>query len=234
MTDAELAILTILSEGASSDRELSLTIEARGLRKWTAIGNSSMSYVLDKLLRQGLIDLISEDTHQRNVRISQAGTGVLQTSIADLLSNVHTYDKTFELGLANLHVLRTSQIRDALLSREQDLTSHLSWLREEKAQGDKPFQIEALFAHSIAMINAELAWLRTFREVWEKQAPAEPEIVLEPQLIARSKQVVLPQDPDSFHKQITQEGQELSDKHATPPGISTSIKRPKTPQAGEP
>src|SRR5206468_3747026 len=121
-----------------------------GLRKWTAIGYSSMAYVLDKLVRQGLVNLISQNAERRVFEISPAGIGVLQTAVSDLLSTVHSYDKTFELGLANLHILRPSQVRDALLSREQDLTSHLNWLRGEKKQNAKSFQIDALFAHSIA------------------------------------------------------------------------------------
>ncbi len=228
MTDAELAILSLLSEGASSDRELSSMIDARGLRKWTAIGYSSMSYVLDKLVRQGLVEVVSEDADQRVFKISSAGIGVLQTSVSDLLSTVHAYDNTFELGLANLHILRPNQVRDALLSREQDLTSHLNWLRGEKKQDHKSFQIDALFAHSIAMLDAELKWLQGFRRAWEKQAPVEPEVIIEPQITPRSKQVVLPQDPDSFHKQVTQES---PNRHSTPPGKRTAVKISKPPNA---
>src|SRR5436190_22846340 len=118
MTDAELAILSLLAEGPSYDHDINDTIEARGLRRWTAIGNSSMYYVLEKLEKQGLVERISEQFGHRRFQISPAGSGVLQTAVADLLSIPHSFDKAFELGLANLHVLKPSQVRSALLGRQ--------------------------------------------------------------------------------------------------------------------
>src|SRR5262245_35707003 len=136
MTDAELAILSLLAEGPSYDHELHATIEARGLRKWTAIGSSSMYYVLEKLEKQGLIEQVAGDRRDgkgpRRFQISPAGTGVLQTAVSDLLGTPHAYDKSFELGLANLHVLKSSQVRSALYNRRQDMAMRLGKLREER------------------------------------------------------------------------------------------------------
>ncbi|MEP7287295.1 MAG: PadR family transcriptional regulator, partial [Chloroflexota bacterium] len=203
MIDAELAILSLLSEGPSYDHDLNNTIEARGIRRWTAIGASSMYYVLDKLVRQGLVEQISSDHGHRRFQISQAGVGVLQTAIADLLSSPHGHDKNFELGLANLHVLKPSQVRSALLGREQDLLNQIEHMRTELERTAGNFQIEALFDHNIAMMEAERVWLTQFIANWEAQAPAEPEITIEPTIAPRMKQVILPQDPDSVHKHTT-------------------------------
>src|SRR5437016_5054281 len=114
MTDAELAILSLLAEGPSYDHDLNTIIEQRGLRRWTAIGYSSMYYVLDKLEKQGLIDMIADTHGHRKFQISPAGTGVLQTAVVDLLGTPHSHERSFELGLANLHILKSSQIRTAL------------------------------------------------------------------------------------------------------------------------
>src|SRR5258708_833486 len=132
MTDAELAILSLLSEGPSYDHDLNDEIEVRGLRKWTAIGHSSMYYVLDKLQRQGLVEIVSEEVGHRKFQISAAGTGVLQTAVSDLLSTPHGHDKSFELGLANLHVLKPSHVLMALQSRQQDIASQIAKLRLER------------------------------------------------------------------------------------------------------
>ncbi len=194
MTDAELAILSLLAEGPSYDHDLNTAIDARGMRKWTAIGRSSMYYVLGKLEQQGLVEQVSEEYGHRKFAISSAGIGVLQTAVSDLVSMPHTHDRSFELGLANLHVLKPSQVRSALLSRQQDLQSQLETVRKEQSSSENPFQIDALYAHNITMIEAELAWLERFFADWEAQAPAEPE----------GGQVILPQDPDSVHKHATQ------------------------------
>jgi DNA-binding PadR family transcriptional regulator len=234
MTDAELAILSLLSEGPSYDHDLNTVIEDRGLRKWTAIGHSSMYYILDKLEHQGLIEKISEEQGHRKFRISAAGIGVLQTAVADLLSTPHAYDKSFELGLANLHVLKPSQIRTALLSRRQDMAIKLGRLREEREDANGIFQIDALFDHHIYMLEAEITWLDEFTAAWEAQAPAEPEVVIEPSIAPRIKQVVLPHDPDSVHKRTTRQAPPY--KQTTPPSLKTKPpvdKKPPEPEEPE-
>jgi len=227
MTDAELAILGLLSEKPAYDHELNKLIDARGLRRWTAIGQSSMYYVLDKLEKQGLISKTVEKSGQRQFQISPAGVGVLQTSVADLLSTTRAYDKSFELGLANMSVLKTSQVQSALISRQAELHVHIEKLREqvevEKKNGS--FVSVSLFAHRLSMMEAELTWLDTFIVEWQAQAPVEPEVVIEPTVIPRSRQVVLPQDPDSIHKQQTREIP--PHKHMTPVGARTEIRLPK-------
>jgi DNA-binding PadR family transcriptional regulator len=240
MTDAELAILSLLAEEPYDDHELNRLIEARGLRRWTAIGNSSMYYVLEKLTRQGLIGHTKPagkapdkdgEPARRVYNITPAGTGVLQTAVADLLSSARSIDRSFELGLASLGVLRFSQIEAALLGRQQDLAIQLTRLQEavEANPADDSFQAKALFSHRIAMIEAEIAWLESFVGEWRAQAPAEPEIALEAAIIPRSRQVILPQDPDSIHKHATRP---LSPgRRQTKPGQSTVIlPRPDKPK----
>jgi DNA-binding PadR family transcriptional regulator len=205
MTDAELAILSLLAEGPSYDNNLNDEIEARGLRKWTAIGQSSMYYVLDKLERQGLVEKVSDEFGHRKFHISAAGTGVLQTAVSDLLGTPHSHDKSFELGLANLHVLKPSQVQLALQSRQQDIAAQIAKLRIEREQTAGNFQIEALFDHNISMMESELNWLETFVPAWLAQIPAVVEVVSEPNIAPRIKQVILPQDPDSVHKEVTRD-----------------------------
>lgn len=222
MTDAEIAILSLLAEGPRFDSDLNDQIEARGLRRWTAIGSSSLYYVLDKLERQGLIRNARESDGSRKYRLSTAGMGILQTAMVDLLATPHGNNKLFELGLANLHILKTSQIRTALLNRQQDIRSQIVQIeaayQAEQLQG-KSFQALALFSHRITLLHAELDWLNTFIPQWESQAKPDPVPVTEPVEISRSRQVVLPQDPDSVHKAKTKR---LSpDKAQTPPAMRT-------------
>ena len=165
-----------------------------------------MYYVLGKLEQQGLVEQISEEYGHRRFQISGAGIGVLQTAVSDLLSMPHTHDRSFELGLANLHVLKPSQVRAALQNRQHDLQSQLTSVRIERSEGGNSFQIDALYAHNVAMLEAELSWLQRFSSEWEAQAPAETENELVSGIAPRSKQVILPQDPDSVHKQVTQPG----------------------------
>src|SRR5260221_5753603 len=152
MTDAELAILSLLAEGPSYDHDLNTAIDARGMRKWTAIGRSSMYYVLGKLEQQGLVEQVSEEYGHRKFAISSAGIGVLQTAVSELVSMPHTHDRSFELGLANLHVLKPSQLRSYLFSRQQDLQSQLQTLRKEQSLSENPYTTASFEADKISNI----------------------------------------------------------------------------------
>jgi len=212
MTDAELAVLSIIAEGPIYGYDVQTVIAQRGLRAWTNIGVSSLYYVLEKLERQGLIESQGasevKDATRRQYRITPAGFGVLQTAVADLLSTPRETASGFELGLANLYVLRPSQIRTTLVTYEQELVSRLAQTRERWQQlnvAQAPFNVDAMFGHHVALLKAELEWVRQFIEEWESQAPSdEPgSYPPEPQEIPRMKQVILPHDPDSPHRAPT-------------------------------
>ena len=212
MTDAELAVLSIIAEGPIHGHDIQTIIDRRGLRAWTNIGVSSLFYVLEKLERQGLIesdeDTAGQNTRYREFCITGAGFGVLQTAVADLLTTPHEFADGFELGLANLHVLRPSQIRTAFAAYRQELISRLAQTRERWQQlknSAAPFNVDAMLGHHVAMLEAELAWLTAFIEQWALQAPPdEPAIVEDDSAeISRMKQVVLPRHPDSVHRAET-------------------------------
>jgi len=207
VTDAELALLSLLTDTPKSDDMLFALIEARGLRRWTAIGVASMYYVLNKLEQQGLVHSVRSADSERQWTITNAGFAVLQTSVSDLLSTPRGNLRNFELGLANLQVLKTSQVRGALLNYQQELGVRIRKAQREQVKeqdGSTSFQTNALYSHTIAMLEAELNWLETFIAEWEAQAvetPSEP--FPTPNVIPRSQQVVLPQDEDSIHKGTT-------------------------------
>ena len=55
MTNAELAVLSLLVEKPRHGYEIQQVIEDRGMRDWTEIGFSSIYYVLAKLEKRGLV-----------------------------------------------------------------------------------------------------------------------------------------------------------------------------------
>lgn len=208
MTDAELAILSIVAEGPIYGYDIQTIIAQRGLRAWTNIGVSSMYYVLEKLERQALIESgpghQTEGPARRQYRITPAGFGVLQTAVADLLSTPRETASGFELGLANLYVLRPDQIRTAFVAYRQELVTRLAQVRDRWQQlkhSRAPFNVDAMFGHHVALLEAELDWIKAFIDEWEAQAPPEePQGPPEPVDIPRMKQVVLPHHPDSPHR----------------------------------
>ncbi len=214
MTDAELAVLSIVAEGPIYGYRIQELVSERGLRTWTNIGTLSIYYILEKLERQGLIALTAEnptqhapDAARREYRLTAAGYGVLQTAVMDLLSTPREHANSFELGLANAYVLRASQIRAAITTYRLELQARLAQAkqRQQMAQAEAaPFHVRALFDHRVTLLEAEIAWMRRFGQAWEEHAPPEKTPTSpEAHDVPRMQQVILPHDPDSPHRLLT-------------------------------
>lgn len=180
MTDAELTILSLVSEGARYGYEIQQLIDERGLREWLSVGFASIYYILNRLERQKLI--ISEMRTggaipaQRVYQITDAGRGVLQTAIVDLLRQPRSLGTGFELGLANLQVLKSHQVYKVMSHHRNDLKQRLAliekaWERHNDEDNDQP-HIQALYTHSIALMRAELVWMNDFITDWLARHPS--------------------------------------------------------------
>lgn len=189
MTDAELTILSLLAEGPRFGHEVQRLIDERGLREWVSVGFSSVYYILNRLEGRNLLSSelrVSDRPPARKFyRLTEAGRGVLQTAVADLLRQPRSLGTGFELGLANLAVLKPRQVYQVLLQHRADLAQRLdavraSWGRQTQ-DDTPPVHIDALYTHSIALMEAELAWLDDFLADWKRRYPA----VLEPDPLAK-------------------------------------------------
>lgn len=182
MTDAELTLLSILAEGPRYGYEIQQLVEERGLREWLTIGFASIYYILNKLERQNLIrSELRPDVRgpaRKAYAVTDAGRGVLQTAVASLLREPRTPGSGFELGLANLHVLKPIQVYRVLMHHRDDLRAQLEhmslgWSRYQVANPTAlDANVHALYTHSIAMMQAEIAWLDDFLARWQLQFPA--------------------------------------------------------------
>ncbi len=179
MTDAELSILSLVAEGPRYGYELQQIIDERGLREWLTIGFSSIYYILNKLEQQSLLTgtLFPEGRGpaRKVYEITEAGRGILQTAIAELLREPRSLGSGFELGLANLGALKPAHVYQVLRHHQADLKIRLdaiklAWQRhqDENHSGD---HIHALYTHSIAMMQAELEWMNGFLNDWKERYP---------------------------------------------------------------
>lgn len=240
MTDAELAILSIIAEAPITGYDLQSVLNERNIRAWTLIGTRSVYYVIDKLESQGLIEAVNrvEIEHQRDklFRLTGAGIGILQTAITDRLSTPHHLPYSFDIGLANLHVLKTSQVRHSLKSYRAGLQTqydHLVQQLDHLSTQNIPFHIVSMFEHQIALLEAEIVWFDKWYESWEMQAPVDvtPPAAREEEETPRMQQLILPQDEESFHKHATRDHRqkpELTPEDVPPPPKRRSSRSDKT------
>lgn len=180
MTDAELTILSILSEGSRYGYEIQQIIDERGLRDWVTIGFSSIYYILTKLEQQKMCTSIEQpgkrDPARKTYQITDGGLGVLQTAVSELLRQPRLLSSGFELGLANLTALKPIQVYRTLSSYRLEMTQRFyaverSWKQYQEAEQEIPDHIRALYTHSIMMMRAELDWLESFLESWVQRYP---------------------------------------------------------------
>ncbi len=175
LSDVELAILSLIAETPRFGAEIEQQIELRGLREWLTVGSASIYYILNLLEQQGLLSRTpgaSEAVYQ----ITDAGMGVIQTAVVDLLREPRPLGQGFALGLANCGIVKPSQVYRALNQHRDRLTHQLQSaeaLAERRIQEESDSEAaQAFYSHGIALMRAELDWLTHFIDDWRVRHPA--------------------------------------------------------------
>lgn len=180
LSDVELTILSLVAEGPRYGSELEQLIELRGLREWLTVGSASIYYVLRRLEQQDLLTSTVQngnDNHTHTTyQITDAGRGVAQTAVADLLCQTRPLGQGFSLGLANCGILKPAQVYNSLVQHRDRLIQQLHaaeavW--ERRRHEEAPAEgTEALYTHGIAVMRTELEWLNHFLEDWKLRHPS--------------------------------------------------------------
>jgi DNA-binding PadR family transcriptional regulator len=170
MTNAELAILSLIAEQPRHGYDLEQIIEARGMREWTEIGFSSIYYLLNKLEDGGLVESQLRQTEGKGparkiYRITQIGRQALIERALAALSAPQSGSSPFLLGLANYPLIPREQLLDALnsyVARLGDRVRHIG--QRAEAQRPLPAFVQAMFDYSQHMLEAERRWMQRFIE----------------------------------------------------------------------
>lgn len=168
MTNAELAILTLIAEKPRHGYEIEQVIEARGMRNWTEVGFSSIYYLLKKLQKKGLIEGRTERQAGRGparvvYHITPAGRAAVHQGVREALSMPQPAYPPLQIGMANLPGVSKETALSALGSYRDALQKSVDELHQKwESQRPLPYFVDAMFDYSIHMIQAELAWIRAF------------------------------------------------------------------------
>jgi len=168
MTNAELAILSLVVEHPRYGYEIENVIETRGMREWTEIGFSSIYYLLRKLERQGRIRAHLEPATGRGparkvYEASPAGVDAFQAGVLEALSMPRRAYPSLLLGLACLPGVPYGRAVGALRRYRDALAERLAHVGgRQAAQRPLSYFVMATFDYSLAMLRAELAWIEGF------------------------------------------------------------------------
>lgn len=166
MTNAELAILSLVVEQPRHGYDIEQTIVGRNMRVWTDIGFSSIYYLLGKLEKAGLVVSHREPAPGRGPKrrvysATESGAVAMQEEALRALSRPAHRHSSFQLGLAVLPMLDYGEVVAAAAAHEIDLEAQLSDL-EERRDEELPFHVRAMFDLGATQLEAELSWIRSF------------------------------------------------------------------------
>jgi DNA-binding PadR family transcriptional regulator len=168
MTNAELAILSLIAEQPRHGYDIEQIIEARGMRAWTEIGFSSIYYLLNKLEKVGLVKSRLQQSEGKGparkvYSITQQGVQAQIEGALAALSTPRSGSSSFLVGLSNYPSLPQEQLLAALntyAARLDQSRRHMS--RQAEEQRPLPPFVQAMFDYSQTMIEAERDWIQAF------------------------------------------------------------------------
>lgn len=171
MTNAELAILSLIAEKPRHGYQIEQVIQDRGMRDWTEVGFSSIYYLLKKMEKNGLIEgRVERHAGQGPARkvyhITRAGRSEWHNAALDALSIPCRCYPTFQLGLANLPGISEHESLPALRLYCDQLIQRREHVRQrqDRIEKPRPRHIDAMFDLSLTMVDAELAWVKKFMQ----------------------------------------------------------------------
>lgn len=166
ISNVEFALLQLIAESSNiSGYEINKLVEERGYREWADIGTTSIYVGLDKLSKKELVES-QIDTNKtgkgplpKRFTLTQKGKNVLRDTIIESLSLTRERDHRFDLAVAAIPFISSQEAVDALNRRKSFLLSEQKRLEGKfHSQGGYklPFFVRALFAHPLALIDAEI------------------------------------------------------------------------------
>jgi DNA-binding PadR family transcriptional regulator len=177
MTNAELAILSLIVEAPRHGYELDQVIEERGMRNWTEVGFSSIYYLLKKMEDKELITSHMEQIEgrgpARKVYLpTEKGKSACREATIRALETPHRCFPPILLGISNLESLSISEAMGALFRHLEGLEERLDELEERwMRQQPLPPVVEALFDYSTAEIKARMEWIETYMNRLKEEQP---------------------------------------------------------------
>lgn len=162
LTNAELAILSLIAEKDMHGYEIETVIRERGMRNWTEIGFSSIYHILGRLERELLIGSRTEAAPGKGparkiYEARKAGRKRYEAEALGALSSAPRSFSIFMQGLAALPSLDPGKAAEALAAYRGTLADRLAEVRGKNLPGI-PFHVAEMFSYSETMILAESSW----------------------------------------------------------------------------
>lgn len=165
LTDGELTVLGLLVERPRHGYEVERVVEERGMRAWTALGFSSIYYVLDKLAGRGLIEPTGAPASKKArvvFRATAEGVDACAAATREALAAPTPLRGRVLIAMAHSPGLPDADVAAGLAQRLEALRERLAEIRTARAaQEPLPAAAAAIFDYSEAMLTADIGWTET-------------------------------------------------------------------------
>jgi DNA-binding PadR family transcriptional regulator len=174
MTDAELAVLSLVVECPRHAYEIERVIAERGMRDWTDVGFSSIYYLLGKMEQAGLVEGYRDDTASKGPTrkvYSPTAEGFSAWTEASLAALSTPQAKLpFLLGLTNLAGLPHDRALEAARACLNALDERLRDLQgRRRAAGTVEWFVDEVFDYSEQSLRSGRDWVAGFVERFEQR-----------------------------------------------------------------
>jgi DNA-binding PadR family transcriptional regulator len=163
-------ILTFLGESSVTLADIDRELSVRGVRDWLVYSRTSVLDVLKRLVKQGFVE-VAPAGEQSVFTISEAGRGVLQTALGDLL-RYPVGMNGFALALSGLRALKPAMVYQALKSRRSALNQQTDALLRGITDRSKSQEEVEMLSYLMELTRVENEWVEEFLVRWAKQFPA--------------------------------------------------------------
>ena len=177
MTNAELAVLSLVVETPRHAYEVEQVIAERGMREWTDVGFSSIYYLLGKMERAGLVEGHSDDSASkgpaRRVYLPTAKGFSIWTEASLAALSTPQAKMPFLLGLANLAGLPADRALEAARACQTALDERLRAVREKRRSvGEVERFVDEVFDYSEESLRSGRDWVAGFVKRLEQRSEA--------------------------------------------------------------
>ncbi|MDP8208582.1 MAG: PadR family transcriptional regulator [Candidatus Electryonea clarkiae] len=171
LTNAEAALLGLLSEKPRYPYEIEKEVEQRSMREWTDLSMSSIYKLLRKLEANGYVQAeieISEENRARKIyHLTKEGRTGLQNIIGEILSVPEKTKWQMDIGISFLTVLDSKKAIECLLLYRTSLEDKIAGYKELEIylqnEGCPIYRMD-LTRRPVRLWEGELIWINEYIE----------------------------------------------------------------------
>jgi len=169
LSHVAFVVLGLVSEHPCHGKDINKRIKERGMRAWTAIGESSVYGVLKNLKEKELVASWSEEENNRLVKIykiTYQGTKLLKKKIYKVLKEfIGRNDPDFYMAFSMLPYLSEEEQIEVFTHSLNTIQKHKLELEKMQNENSKmPLNVRGLFIHPSKILQTDIEFLEMVLE----------------------------------------------------------------------